>query len=77
LRSGSSLTQEIVWPLLRDALIRLHSAIAEQPARGDEVLYHLKAILVGVRTDGLVRSNEAFTAWLWGEKTMPFVPNAG
>jgi type I restriction enzyme R subunit len=64
----------IVWPLLRDALIRLNPSIAEQPARADEVLYHLKAIIVGVRTDGLVRSNEAFTAWLWGEKTMPFGP---
>ena len=65
----------IVWPHLRDAMIRLNPSIAEQPARADEVLYHLKAILVGVRTDGLVRSNEAFTAWLWGEKTMPFGPN--
>lgn len=68
-------TDVIVWPQLRDALLRLNPSIAEQPARADEVLYHLKAILVGVRTDGLVRSNEAFTAWLWGEKTMPFGPN--
>lgn len=65
----------IVWPLLKEALIRLNPSIAEQPSRADEVLYHLKAIIVGVRTDGLVRSNEAFTAWLWGEKTMPFGPN--
>jgi type I restriction enzyme, R subunit len=65
----------IVWPLVRDALLRLNPSIAEQPARADEVLYHLKAILIGVRTDGLVRSNEAFTEWLWGEKTMPFGPN--
>lgn len=65
----------IVWPMLREALIRLNPSIAEQPARADEVLYHLRAILVGVRTDGLVRSNEAFTSWLWGEKTMPFGPN--
>jgi type I restriction enzyme R subunit len=65
----------ILWPQLRDALIRLNPSIAEQPAHADEVLYHLKAILVGVRTDGLVRSNEAFTAWLWGEKTMAFGPN--
>ena len=65
----------IVWPLLKEALIRLNPSIAEQPSRADEVLYHLKAILVGVPTDRLVRSNEAFTAWLWGDKTMPFGPN--
>ncbi len=65
----------IIWSHLREALIRLNPSIAEQPAQAEEVLYHLKAILVGVRTDGLVRSNEAFTAWLWGEKTMPFGPN--
>ena len=29
-------------------------------------------ILMGVRTDGLVKANEEFAAWLAGERSMPF-----
>src|SRR5262249_41310170 len=38
-------------------------------------IYVLRAILLSVQSDGLVRANENFTAWLRGEKTMPFGPN--
>ena len=39
--------------------------------RGD---LRLRAILLSVQADGLVRANENFMAWLRGEKTMPFGP---
>ena len=55
-----------------EALIRLNPEIAAQPARADDVLYRLRAILMGVRSDGLVKANEEFAAWLTGERSMPF-----
>ena len=57
---------------MREALLRLNPEIAAQPDRADDVLYRLRAILMGVRTDGLVRANEEFAAWLAGERSMPF-----
>jgi type I restriction enzyme R subunit len=60
---------------LREALIRLNPEIAEKPDRAEEVIYKLRAILLSVQSDGLVRANEEFTAWLRGERSMPFGPN--
>ena len=60
---------------LRAALIRLNPDIAVQPDRADDVLYKLRAIVMGVRTDGLVKANEEFAAWLTGERSMPFGEN--
>lgn len=60
---------------VRDALIRLNPAIAAQPDRADEVIYKLRAIMLAVRSDGLVKANEEFTAWLRGERSMPFGQN--
>jgi type I restriction enzyme, R subunit len=60
---------------LRDALIKLNPEIAAEPDRADEVLYKLRAILLAVHSDGLVRTNEEFTSWLRGERSMPFGPN--
>jgi type I restriction enzyme, R subunit len=57
---------------VREALIALNPEIAEHPERADEVIYALRAILLSVQGDGLVRANENFMAWLRGEKTMPF-----
>ena len=57
---------------VRQVLIRLNPSIAEIPARADEVLYKLRAIVLAVRSDGLIRANEEFTAWLRNERTMPF-----
>ena len=42
-------------PLLREALIRLNPEIAAHPERADEVLYKLRAIVLSVRSDGLIR----------------------
>jgi type I restriction enzyme R subunit len=60
---------------LRAALIRLNPCIAQEPERAEEVIYKLRAILLSVQADGLVRANEHFTQWLRNEKTMPFGPN--
>src|SRR5213083_1408082 len=60
---------------LREALIRLNPEIAAQPDRADEVIYNLRACILSVQADGLVRANENFMAWLRGEKTMPFGHN--
>jgi type I restriction enzyme, R subunit len=68
--------QEVLVELwLRDALIRLNPEIAAQPDRADEVLYKLRAIVLSVRSDGLIRANEEMTAWMRGERSMPFGVN--
>ncbi|MCC6630632.1 MAG: HsdR family type I site-specific deoxyribonuclease [Gammaproteobacteria bacterium] len=65
----------LVEPWLRDALIRLNPEIAIRPDRADEVLYKLRAIVLSVRSDGLIRANEEMTAWMRGERSMPFGDN--
>ena len=70
-----NVTDVIVEKWLREALILHNPDIAAQPDRADEVIYNLRAILLSVNADGLVRANENFTAWLRGEKTMPFGPS--
>jgi len=76
---GPSLSRQasdvFVESSLRQALIKLNPEIAAQPDRADEVIYKLRAILLSVQNDGLVRSNEALAEWLKGDKTMPFGPN--
>lgn len=57
---------------LREALVRLNPEIAVQPDRADEVIYNLRACILSVQADGLVRANENFMAWVRGEKSMPF-----
>src|SRR5947209_1081720 len=59
----------LVETSLRNALARLNPEITSDPDRADEVLYRLRAILLSVRTDGLVRANEEFRAWLVGERS--------
>lgn len=65
----------LVEPHLRDALIRLNPDIAANPGRADDVLYRLRAIVMGARSDGLVKANEEFAAWALGERSMPFGAN--
>ena len=67
--------EALVEEHLREALIRLNPTIAAQPDRVDDVLHRLRAIIMGVRSDGLVKANEEFAAWLTGEKSMPFGEN--
>lgn len=60
---------------LRAALIGLNPDIKSKPERADDVLYRLRAIVMGARSDGLVKANEEFAAWLLGERSMPFGQN--
>jgi len=64
----------LVESWLREALIRLNPEIAARPDRADEVIYNLRACLLSVQADGLVRANENFMAWVRGEKSLPFGP---
>ncbi|WP_301102502.1 HsdR family type I site-specific deoxyribonuclease [Propionivibrio sp.] len=65
----------LVESWVREALIRLNPEIAAQPDRADEVLYRLRAIVLSVRSDGLIRANEEMMAWIRGERSMPFGQN--
>ena len=56
----------IVEDHLSEALIRPNPTIAAQPDRVDDVLYRLRAVIMGVRSDGLVKANEEYAAWLTG-----------
>ena len=55
------------------ALVLLNPEIAEAPDRAQEVLSKLRAILLGVRNDGLVSANEEFVAWLCGRRTIKYI----
>ena len=69
-------TQEaLTEPYLRDALVRLNPDIAVNPSRADDVLYRLRAIVMSARSDGLMKANEEFAAWVLGERSMPFGAN--
>ena len=67
--------EALVEPYLRGALVRLNPEIAAKPSHRDDVLYRLRAIVMGARSDGLVKANEEFAAWALGERSMPFGPN--
>jgi type I restriction enzyme R subunit len=58
---------------LEASLIRLNPEIVENPARIGEVLARLRAVLLGVRNDGLVGSNEEFVQWMCGRRTVKYI----
>lgn len=64
-----------VEPWLQDALLRLNPEMAAVPDRADEVLYKLRAAVLSVRSDGLLKANEELTAWMRGDRSMPFGEN--
>jgi type I restriction enzyme R subunit len=55
------------------ALEKLNPEIAKVRSRADEVLAKLRAVLLGVRNDGLVASNEEFVAWICGRRTIKYI----
>lgn len=65
----------LIEGMLSEALIQINPEISAQPDRAEEVIHRLRAIIQGVQSDGLVRSNEHFSEWLRGAKTMPFGEN--
>ncbi|MDP5201232.1 type I restriction endonuclease subunit R [Flavobacterium sp. DG2-3] len=70
-----SVNEVLLEDVLKTALIRLNPEIAENNELADEVIYKLRAILISVNTEGLVRANEEFFKWMCGDKTMPFGEN--
>ena len=70
-----STSDVMVEPAVRDVLLRLNPEIAADPDRADEVIYRLRAVMLGVAGAGLVSSNEEFMRWLRGEQSMPFGPD--
>jgi type I restriction enzyme R subunit len=58
---------------LEAALVRLNPEIAENPDRVGEVLARLRAVLLGVRNDGLVAANEEFLQWVCGRRTVRYI----
>src|SRR5690349_2962096 len=54
----------VVEDWIRDALIRLNPEVAAVPDRAEQVLYKLRAIILSVRSDGLIKANEELTCWL-------------
>ena len=65
----------LLEPILTEALCLLNPEIGEDPARAEEVIYKIRAVIQGFGGDGLVRANEEFMTWVRGERTMPFGPN--
>lgn len=62
--------------VLEGALVRLNPEIEADPAKADEVIYNLRAILIAARNSPHpVVANEEFMGWLTGQKSMPFGPN--
>ena len=55
------------------SLIKLNPEIAEVPSRSDEVVSKLRAVLLAVRNEGLVSTNEEFIAWLCGRRTIKYL----
>jgi len=50
----------LVEPMVKDALIRLNPAIAQDQSRADEVLQKIRAIILSVEPHSLVTHNEEF-----------------
>ena len=62
---------------LVSALIKLNPLIAEDPARVDEVVPRLRAVLLSALNEGLVAANEQMVTWLRGNQTHKFIGTDG
>ncbi|MEU8338233.1 type I restriction endonuclease subunit R [Micromonospora tulbaghiae] len=61
---------------VKEALKRLNPVIEADSRLADEVIYHLRAVILSARrTPNPVVANEEFAAWLTGQKSMPFGPS--
>ncbi len=63
----------LVEPLVADALKRLNPLISETPARVDEVMRQLRALVLSASDDGLMSANERMTSWLRGHGAVKFI----
>jgi type I restriction enzyme R subunit len=55
------------------SVIKLNPDIVEDNKKSEEVISRLRAVLLSVRNDGLVASNEEFVAWLCGRRTIKYI----
>jgi type I restriction enzyme R subunit len=62
----------LVEPMVKEALIRLNPEIAAEPARADEVIYKLRAMILSVQPYNLVTQNEEFKRRLFEENSFLF-----
>jgi type I restriction enzyme R subunit len=58
---------------LIESITKLNPEIVEEKKKSDEVISKLRAVLLSVRNDGLVASNEEFVAWLCGRRTVKYI----
>lgn len=72
---GRNQTDVLVESMVKAALIKFNPDIAADPNKADEVLYHLRAIILQESRTNLIKANEMLTEWLRGEKSMPFGNN--
>ncbi|MDQ4489814.1 HsdR family type I site-specific deoxyribonuclease [Sinomonas sp. ASV486] len=78
--AGSKLPRHLDEVLMegpvKEALIRLNPEIAADPDKAEQVIHHLRAIVIAARTSPHpIVANEEFMGWLTGQKSMPFGPN--
>jgi type I restriction enzyme R subunit len=66
-------TQALVESEVVEALLRLNPKIAAKPERVDEILPRLRATVLAVADEGLVRANELMISWLRGLVTHQFI----
>ena len=69
------LSDVMVEPMVKEALIRLNPEIAEEPSRADEVIYKLRAIILSVQHHNLITQNELFQRMIFEENSYPFGKN--
>lgn len=78
---GEQLEREQEQPFVESdlvaALARLNPAIADDPARVDEVLPQLRALTLAAVNDGLVEANRDFAYWLRGLHDHQYVGTHG
>lgn len=65
-------TDVMVESMVKDALIRLNPAIAEEPSRADEVIYKLRALIMSTDENNLITQNEAFKRFVFEQNSFPF-----
>lgn len=65
----------LVEPMVKEALIRLNPAIAEEPSRADEVIYKLRTLILSVQPHDLITKNEEFKKKIFEENSYPFGEN--
>jgi type I restriction enzyme R subunit len=66
-------TQALVEPEVVAALLRLNPLVARKPERVDEILPRLRATVLAVADEGVVRANELMISWLRGLVTHQFI----